>query len=267
MAILRVLAAIVLCLGWATGVVASPASPGVAQTSAPLTVFAAASLKESLDAAAADWSARSGQRVVVSYAASSALARQIERGAPADIFISADADWMDYLAQRNAVDAASRFDLAGNTLVLVAPTAGGATQVALDAASLTRALDAGGKGARMAVAEMSGVPAGRYAKQSLQALGLWTTVSDHLAPADNVRAVLAFVARGEAPLGIVYVTDARAEPRVQVVAHFPDNSHARIVYPAARVAAAPAERSAGFLAYLRSQRARAIFLRFGFSAP
>ncbi len=253
-------APIALCLGALAATTAASASAAPE----PMTVFAASSLKESLDAVAVAWTAQSGQKVVVSYAASSALAKQIEQAAPADVFISADTEWMEYLAERKAVDAASRFDLVRNQLVLVAPAAGGPAHVALRGAALAQALGADG---RLAVAETQNVPAGRYARQSLTALGLWDGVAAHLAPAENVRAALAFVARGESPLGIVYETDARAEPRVRVVARFPDNSHAPIVYPAARVAASPRARAGGFLAYLHSVGARAIFLRAGFSKP
>ena len=256
------LAPIVLCLG---ALAAAPAhASGTAAAPEPLTVFAASSLKESLDAVATAWTAQSGQHVVVSYAASSALAKQIEQAAPADVFISADTEWMDYLAARKQIDVASRFNLVRNALVLVAPASDGPARIALRPAALAQALGADG---RLAVAETGNVPAGRYAKQSLTTLNLWDGVSARLAPAENVRAALAFVARGESPLGIVYETDARAEPRVRVVARFPDGSHTPIVYPAARVTASPAARSTGFLAFLHGARARAIFLRAGFSKP
>ncbi len=256
-------ASIVLCLS-AFAAPCTAASRATAAQPEPLTVFAAASLKESLDAVTVAWTARSGQKVVVSYAASSALARQIEQAAPADVFISADAEWMEYLAARHRIDPASRFALVRNALVLVSPAKGGATRVALEPAAIAQALGTNG---RLAVAETDNVPAGKYAKQSLTALGLWPALSARLAPADNVRAALAFVARGEAPLGIVYETDARAEPSVRVVARFPASSHAPIVYPAARVATSPVARSADFLAFLRGPRASAIFLRAGFSKP
>jgi molybdate transport system substrate-binding protein len=273
------LASIVVCLGALLGSNAS-ASVSIA-THAPLTVFAASSMKEAIDAVAAAWTAQSGQRVAVSYAASSALARQIERDAPADVFISADTEWVDYLAGRHLIAPGSRFNLARNALVLIAPAAAPAksapaaavqaalsgaapAQVMLQHAALSQALGADG---RLAVAETDSVPAGRYARQSLTALGLWPTVANRLAPAENVRAALAFVARGEAPLGIVYETDARAEPRVRVVARFPNVSHAPILYAVARVAASPGGRSSGFLAFLRGSRARAILSRAGFGAP
>ena len=230
----------------------------------PVTVFAAASLKESLDSVSAEWMRRSGQRVVISYAASSALARQIEQSAPADIFISADREWMDYLQQRKCIDPASRFDLVGNTLVLIAPSSAPARPVLLrQPGALLRALGQG----RLAVAETQGVPAGRYARQSLTALGQWDALSGRLAQADNVRAAMAFVARGEAPLGIVYATDARAEPRVRVVAVFPASSHEPIIYPAARIIDSPAPAAAGFLRFLRSRQARQAFVAAGFSPP
>jgi len=241
------------------------ALPALAQPplSVQITVFAAASLKESLDAVAAEWTRQSGQKVVVSYAASSALAKQIEQGAPAEAFISADEESMDYLQQRNLIDPATRFDLVGNRLVLIAPAASAWHSVSLSPASLLRALGPG----RLAVAETTSVPAGRYAKQSLLKLGLWDAVSSRLAQGDNVRAALAFVAQEEAPLGVVYATDAQAEPKVRVVATFPDDTHDPIVYPVARVANADATASAGFLKFLRSSEAKAIFQRAGFRVP
>jgi molybdate transport system substrate-binding protein len=234
-----------------------------APTPAAITVFAAASLKESLDAAAAAWTRQSGQKIVLSYAASSALARQIEQRAPADVFISADGEWMDYLQLRRLIDADSRFTLVGNRLVLIAPAGSKVRRVPLKFAPLRKALGDG----RLAVAETGSVPAGMYAKQSLLKLGLWNTVAGQLAQADNVRAAMAFVALGEAPLGIVYATDARAEPRVRVVAIFDDASHDPILYPAARTAHGDAAATRGFLAFLRGATARAIFRNAGFRLP
>jgi molybdate transport system substrate-binding protein len=235
------------------------------EASRPLTVFAAASLKESFDAAAAEWTARSGQKVVVSYGASNALARQIEQGAPADVFVSADEAWMDYLATRNLLAPRTRFDLVRNTLVLVAPAT--APVQGVDLRRSEDFLHALGDG-RLAVAEVESVPAGKYAREALSRMGLWQDLSSRLAQGENVRAALAYVARGEAPLGIVYLTDARAEPKVRVVATFPDAMHARIVYPAAAMAqgdAAAASRE--FLAWLRGARGRAAFVRAGFATP
>lgn len=244
---------------------ATPAQPGAARAARPapepVLVYAAASLQESLDAAAAAWTARSGQAVKISYAGSGTLARQIDQGAPADVFFSADRAWMDWLDQRGKIDPGSRRDLLGNTLVLVAPAATARQAVPLTADGLRRALGADG---RLAMADTGGVPAGRYGKESLQTLGLWPAVSGRLAEADDVRGALAFVARGEAPLGLVYATDARVEPRVRVVARLPARSHAAIVYPVARVRAAPAQRSAGFLQFLGSAEAGRLFSGAGF---
>lgn len=232
------------------------------RTPAPeITVLAAASLQGSLDKVSAAWMRASGQSVRISYASSAALARQIEQGIPADLFISADAQWMDYLQDRKLIDSASRVDLLGNRLVLVAPASSPLRKVALTRAGLDAAL---GK-ARLAMAETASVPAGRYGKQSLVALGLWQGVSGRLAEGDSVRAALNFVARGEAPLGIVYATDARAEPKVRVVAEFPERTHAKIVYPAARiVSSADPNRSAGFLRFLKGALAQTLFKADGF---
>lgn len=241
------------------------AAPALAKAPAPtLTVFAAASLKESLDAVASDWTRRSGQKVVVSFAASSALAHQIEQGAPTDVFISADGEWMDYLQMRKQIDPATRFDLVANRLVLVAPSSSPLRSVVLaKPGSLLEALGDG----RLAVAETESVPAGRYARQSLAKLGQWGDVEPRLAQGENVRAAMAFVARGEAPLGIIYATDAQAEPNVRVVARFPDDSHDPIIYPVARVSTSDPARSAGFLSFLRGRHAQATFHKAGFTKP
>ena len=229
-----------------------------------LTVFAAASLQESLDALAAAWTARSGQPVVVSYAGSATLARQVGQGAPADVFVSADQAWMDHLQAQGQVAAGTRFDLAGNALVLVAPAANADP---VDLGAPDSLADRLGDGGLLAVAEPDTVPAGRYARQALQATGHWPAVEGRLSQSDSVRTALQFVARGEAPLGIVYATDARQEPRVAVVAAFPSTSHAAIVYPVARLARAPAARAEGFLEWLRGPDARAILQDHGFSEP
>jgi molybdate transport system substrate-binding protein len=230
-----------------------------------ITVFAAASLKESLDAATADWTASSRQKVLVSYAASNALARQIEQGAPADVYISADEAWMDYLQGRKLLATHTRFDLVRNRLVVVAPANGMLARIDLArSGDFLRALGGG----RLALAEVESVPAGKYAREALIRQGLWQDVSARLAQGENVRAALAFVAKGEAPLGIVYATDARAEPKVRVVAEFAPAMHARIAYPAAALARGDsASASKGFLAFLRGERARAIFSRAGFGKP
>ena len=227
-----------------------------------ITVFAAASLKESLDAVSRQWEKKSGQKVLVSYAASSALAKQIEQGAPADIFISADGEWMDYLQSLNKIDADTRFNLVGNRLVLIVPAA--SKQASISLKKPDAFLKTLGDG-RLAVAETGSVPAGRYAKQSLIKMKAWDDVSGRLAQAENVRAAMAFVARGESPLGIVYATDAIAEPKVRVVAAFADASHDAIIYPVARVATTNAESTGGFMKFLRSSETQVIFKRAGFT--
>lgn len=228
-----------------------------------LTVYAAASLKETLDILAADWKASTGQEVHVSYAATSILARQIEQGAPADVFISADAEWMDHLQQLKLIDVGSRYDLLQNQLVLVAPSTSSLQAFNLqDADAWSRAL----QGDRLAIAETQSVPAGRYARQALERLGVWSGLASRLAQSDNVRVALSFVALGEAPLGIVYVTDARAEPKVRVVMEISAELHAPIVYPVARVRSGDARPSRDFLLFLNSSSARTVFARAGFTA-
>ncbi len=232
-----------------------------AQDRAPLTVFAAASLKESLDEAATAYQRRTGVPVRVSYAASSALARQIEQGAPADVFFSADLEWMDYLQQRGKVDAAQRRNLLGNQLVLVAPKASMLKVDLGKAGSLATALGPG----RLAIGQTRSVPAGKYARASLEKLGHWSGVQAKLAESESVRAALMLVARGEAPLGIVYLSDARAEPAVRVVAAFPAGSHAPIVYPVAALRGARNAQARALVAWLASPEAAAIFRRHGFA--
>jgi molybdate transport system substrate-binding protein len=222
-------------------------------------VFAAASLKNALDDAVAAYPAA---RVTVSYAASGALARQIEAGAPAALFISADEEWMDELAAKGLIEAGSRTDLLGNTLVLIAPSASPARFEFGRDTDLAPLLGDG----RLAMGDPQSVPAGRYAETALNALGLWPNVATRLARADSVRAALALVDHAEAPLGIVYRTDAMADSAVRVVAEFPDDSHKPIRYPAALIApaAAPAR---DFLAWLGSPAAARFFARQGFIVP
>lgn len=241
------------------------AAPDIAAQPAPgepLTVFAAASMKESLDEAAAAYGEATGQRVRVSYAASSALARQIEQGAPADVFVSADLDWMDYLQRRDLLDPASRRDLLGNSLVLVAPASSSARPVTLKPGTDLRPLLGDG---RIALALTASVPAGKYAKAAFTSLGMWPTLSPRVAETENVRAALMLVARGEAPLGVVYASDARAEPRVRVIGTFPAGTHPPIVYPVARLKASTHPRASDFLRWLQSPSADAIFRRHGFT--
>jgi molybdate transport system substrate-binding protein len=237
---------------------ALPHAPAMA---ADVTVFAAASLKTALDAVAAAWAAEAGKAATISYAASSALAKQIEEGAPADVFVSADVPWMDYLAERGLVDRGSVVNLLGNRLVLVAPADADATVAIGPGFDLVGALGDG----RLAMALVDSVPAGRYGKAALTTLGVWAQVEGHVAQAENVRAALALVAAGEAPLGIVYATDARAEPAVQVVGTFPEDSHAPIIYPAAVTAEATSADAGAFLEFLRTASAAERFETQGFT--
>jgi molybdate transport system substrate-binding protein len=226
---------------------------------APVTVFGAASLKNALDEVGAEY-AKTGGEARFSYAASSVIARQIEQGAPADIFVSADSDWMDYLAQRRLIVASSRRDLLTNRLALIAPADSKVNLKVARGMPLAKALGSG----RLALAGPD-VPAGKYGRASLSALGVWNSVSGKLAPAENVRSALQFVARGESPLGVVYDTDAMVEPRVRIVGLFPADTHPRIVYPAAIVASSKNPDAAKFLAFMRGPRAGAIFKKYGFA--
>jgi molybdate transport system substrate-binding protein len=224
----------------------------------PLVVFAAASLKNALD----EVSTLSAAKPAISYGASSALARQIEAGAPAQVFVSADLDWMDYLERRQRLRDGTRRSLLGNRLVLIAP-AGSSVQAEIRPGFPLAALLGGG---RLATADPAHVPAGKYTKAALEKLGVWASVAGRLAPAENVRAALALVARGETPLGTVYATDAAAEPKVRVVAVFPDGLHPPIVYPVALTATAPASGAAAdFVTLLVSPAARKVFEKHGFT--
>lgn len=243
-----------LCLAWM--LVAAPALAA----DKPVTVFAAASLKNAMDEVGAAYAARTGGEVRFSYAGSSAIARQIEQGAPADVYISADSDWMDYLAGKKLIVGASRRDLLTNHLALIAPTGAKTTLKIAKGMPLAKALGEG----RLAVAGPD-VPAGRYAKASLTTLGVWDGVSGKLAQAENVRAALQFVARGESPYGIVYDTDARVEPKVKIVGLFPDTSHPPIIYPAALVAGGKTPRAAAFLSFLSGPEAGGVFKKYGFT--
>jgi molybdate transport system substrate-binding protein len=229
---------------------------------APLTVFAAASLKESLDEAATAYQKASGQTVRVSYAASSALARQIEQGAPADVFLSADLEWMDYLQERKLIDPATRKNLLGNTLVLVAPATGNVAPVKLKPG--VDLLPRLGDNGRIALGLTASVPAGKYAKASFVSLGVWESLQPRAAEAESVRAALMLVARGEAPLGVVYGSDAQAEPKVRVVGVFPEDTHAPIVYPVARIATSKNPHAAAFTRWLGTPAATKIFRAHGF---
>jgi molybdate transport system substrate-binding protein len=235
------------------------AAPASAQT--PITVFAAASLKNALDEASAAYASSSKTPPArISYAASSVLAKQIEQGAPADVYLSADSDWMDYLAGKALIRAGARLDLFTNHLALIAPRDSKVKLAIKPGFPLSAALADG----RLAMAG-SEVPAGRYGQASLTALGVWEQVKDKTARGENVRATLQFVARGEALLGIVYDTDARSEPCVKIVGMFPDASHPKIVYPGALTASASPEAWA-YLMFLKSAKGAAIFRKYGFTA-
>lgn len=227
---------------------------------APPLVLAAASLQESLNAVADAWSKAGQARPTLSFAASSALARQIEAGAPADIFVSADEPWMDRVVQAGAVAPGTRVALLTNSLVLIAP-AGTARPIAIRPGFPLAAML--GRG-RLAMADPASVPAGLYGREALTRLGVWNAVEPKVARAENVRAALALVERGEAPYGIVYRTDALASAKVRIVGTFPAASHRPIVYPAALLKAARSPDAAGFLGFLRSAPAKAIFRRYGF---
>ncbi len=227
---------------------------------AQLLVFAAASLSEALDEVGRAFTARTGVRVNASYAASSVLAKQIEAGAPADAFFSADLAWVDYLDERGLLKRGSRRDLLGNSLVLIAPADSPLRLSIAPGFDLTAALGEG----RLATADPDSVPAGKYARAALTKLGVWQSVSDRLVRGENVRAALAYVARGEAPLGIVYQTDAQAEKRVRVVGVFPEDSHPPITYALALTIRARPE-AARFADFLASETARQIFTRYGFT--
>jgi molybdate transport system substrate-binding protein len=227
-----------------------------------LTVFAAASLRNALDDVDAAFTKASGVKVTASYEASSTLAKQIEQGAPADIFISADLRWMDYASERKLIRPDTRVNLLGNRLVVIAPT-----DSRLDKIEIAKGFDIAklaGPG-RIAVADVKAVPAGLYAKAALEKLGAWTAAEPKLAMGLNVRATLAFVARGETPIGIVYETDARIEPKVKIVGVFPDDSYPAVTYPAAVTTASKSGAAAPYLAFLRSGTAKAIFEKYGFS--
>jgi molybdate transport system substrate-binding protein len=226
-----------------------------------LVVFAAASLKNALDDASAAWTQETGKRVVISYAASNALAKQIEAGAPADLFFSADLDWMEYAASKGLIRPESRVDLLGNSLVLIAPK-DSPSQISLQP-GLDLAASLGSD--RLALGHVDAVPAGKYGKAALEKLGAWEGVKDKLAQTDNVRAALLLVSRGEAPLGIVYRTDAASDPKVRIVATFPGSSHPPIVYPIAVTAESSHPDAAPLLAFLRSEKAKLFFEKQGFT--
>jgi molybdate transport system substrate-binding protein len=224
-------------------------------------VFAAASLKDALDAINAAWSKESGKSAVISYAGSSVLAKQIEESAPADVFISADLNWMDYLAKRNLIKPDTRFNLLGNTLVLIAPKDSSLEAKIVPDFPLAALIGDG----KLAMANTESVPAGKYGKAALTKLGIWDSVKDKIAQAENVRAALLLVSRGEAPLGIVYATDANADPNVKVLGTFPANTHKPIIYPAAVLAQSRSTDAQAFVTFLKTDTANKLFQDQGFT--
>lgn len=227
----------------------------------PVVVFAAASLKNALDTIGKDWESKTGNKVTLSFAASSALAKQLEQGAPADLFVSADLKWMDWVAERKLIEPALRKTLLGNTLVLIAPKE---STISLKIEKGFKLAEALGDG-RLAMGEPKSVPAGIYGQAALTSLGVWDAVSAKVAGAENVRVALAYVARGEAPLGIVYGTDAKSEPQVKVIDTFPADSHPPIVYPVALTASSTSSEAKKFLEFLSSPDAAKVFETEGFT--
>lgn len=226
-----------------------------------VTVFAAASLKNALDAANAAWQAETGNETAVSYAASSALAKQIEAAAPADLFISADLAWMDYVAEKKLIKDDTRSNLLGNRIVLVAP------KDAAKAVDIKEGFDLAGLvgDGKLAMGAVDSVPAGKYGKAALEKLGVWPSVESKVAGAESVRAALALVSRGEAPYGIVYETDAAADPGVAIVGTFPEDSHPPIIYPVAILAESRSPAAAAYLDFLKSEKAAPFFTGQGFT--
>ncbi|CAN5630134.1 molybdate ABC transporter substrate-binding protein [soil metagenome] len=248
-------------LGLALGSAVAPLAAARAQAGG-LLIFAAASLKNALDEVASGWAKDTGKPMPrISYAASSALAKQMEQGAPADLFISADLDWMDYVAKKDLIKPDTRVNLLGNKIVLIAPKDSKTAIEIKQGVDLAKAL-AGGK---LAMGNVDAVPAGKYGKAALEKLGAWDGVKDKVAQAENVRAALLLVARGEAPLGIVYATDAVAEPNVKIVGSFPEDSHPPIIYPAAVIKDAKSADAKPFLDHLKTIQARPAFEKQGFT--
>jgi len=234
--------------------------PAAAQARDPL-VFAAASLKNALDDVAAQWQRETGKKVRISYAGSNNLIKQIEEGAPADIFFSADVDWMDYGQRKNLIKPETRSNLLANRIVLIAPKDSTVSVNIAPGFDLAGAL----KGGRLAMGNVDAVPAGKYAKAALEKLGVWDRVKDKVAQSESVRAALILVARGEAPLGIVYQTDAASDPTVKIVGAFPDDTHPPIIYPVALTKDSTSPDAPAFLNFIRSPAARPAFERQGFT--
>jgi molybdate transport system substrate-binding protein len=242
-------------------VLSAAVAPATAQDT-KLTVFAAASLKNALDEVnKAYTAANGGKEVATSYAGSNALAKQIEEGAPADVFISADLAWMDYLEGKKLIKDGTRSSLLGNRIVLIAPKDSSSAVKLAQGVDLTSAVGDG----KLAMANTDSVPAGKYGKAALEKLGAWDGVKDKVAQAENVRAALLLVSRGEAPFGIVYKTDAASDPGVKIVDTFPAETHPPIVYPAAVIAATKNADAEAYLKFLRTPEAAAAFEKQGFA--
>ena len=249
-----VLSLLAICLGLAPHGRAQPQDKSI-------TVFAAASMKNALDDVNAAFTKATNVKVVTSYAASSALMKQIEQGAPAHVFVSADLEWMDYGSQGKVIQDDTRMNLLGNKLVLIAPKDSKVPDVTIaDGFDLAKLAGDG----RIATGDVRSVPVGKYAKQALEKLGAWTAAEPKFAMTENVRAALTLVARGEAPLGVVYETDAKVEPGVKIIGTFPESSHPPIVYPVAATTTGNAD-VAAYLRFLRSQQAKAVFEHYRFT--
>lgn len=238
----------------------APVAPSATATDGPV-IFAAASMKTALDAIAAAWKAQGGKAPAISYASSAVLAKQIEQGAPADIFISADLQWMDYLEKAKLLKAGTRKNLLGNALVLIEPSDGTSTLKIAPNFDLAGATGDG----KIAVCTITSCPGGVYAKEAFETLGVWSAVEPKLAQADNIRNAMTLVARGEAKFGVVYATDAKAEPKVKVVDTFPESSHKPIVYPIALIETSKNPDAAALMAFMRSQAAIKILSDQGFT--
>lgn len=232
----------------------------VASAQDTVTVFAAASVKDVLDEIGGMYEKEKGVKIIASYGATSALAKQIENGAPADVFLSADSDWMNYVETRKLIKPETRRNLLTNRIVLIAPSTSAVNVVIGPGFPLAKLLG----NDRLAIADPNAVPAGKYAKASLESLGIWKEVEGKIAPTENVRAALALVSRGEVPFGIVYRTDALADKKVKIVAEFPANTHPPIVYPIAITSVSKSAAASDFLAYLGAPPARAVFQKYGF---
>jgi molybdate transport system substrate-binding protein len=257
----RIWLAALLGLAVTATLIAGPLQPAAQAQGGDLVVFAAASLKNALDAINAQWQKETGKRALISYGASPTLAKQIEQGAPAQIFISADLDWMDYIAQKNLIKPETRANLLGNRIVLIAHKDQAQPIDIKPGFDLAKALGNG----RLSMANVDSVPAGKYGKAALEKLGVWSSVSGKLAQAENVRAALLLVSRGEAPLGIVYQTDATADPNVKIVGTFPEDTHPPIIYPIALTVVANHADATAFLDYVRSAKAKPLFEAQGFT--